>query len=130
VPTEADWEYACRAGANGKFAGDGKPGDMGWYDDNSGGHTHPVAQKLPNAWGLYDMESNLREAVFDLFGTYPTGEVTDPAGVRAGTLRSSRGGCWESNADTLGSGHRHAYPEDFKSDLTGLRLALASKVDP
>jgi len=130
LPTEAEWEYACRAGTTGDISGNGRIGDMGWYGENSGGHTHPVARKQPNAWGLYDMHGNLWEPVYDRFGIYPEGEVTDPAGVWAGTLRSSRGGCWESADDTSASGHRTANAEDFSSNHTGMRLALAPRISP
>lgn len=125
VPTEAEWEYACRAGTTGDVSGDGVLGDMAWYGVNSGGHSHHVALKKPNAWGLYDMQGNVWEACYDRFGIYPTGELTDPAGVSAGSMRVSRGGCWESADGTCGSSHRTANAADFKSAHTGMRLALA-----
>jgi formylglycine-generating enzyme required for sulfatase activity len=101
LPTEAEWEYACRAGTTTRFYwGDDLSytdiGDYAWYEDISGGETHDVGGKLPNAWGLYDMSGNVYEWVQDLYGDYPDGPVTDPAGPATGAYRVFRGGAWNA----------------------------------
>jgi formylglycine-generating enzyme required for sulfatase activity len=92
LPTEAEWEYACRAGTAGDHAGTLK--DMAWYDVNSSRQTHEVGRKRPNAWGLYDMHGNVWEWCGDWYGDYATGDVTDPTGATTGSGRVYRGGCW------------------------------------
>ena len=92
LPTEAEWEYAARAGTMGDRYGNLDA--IAWYEDNSGSRTHPVGQKEPNAWGLYDMLGNVTEWVGDWYGPYPGGSVTDPRGPGSGSLRVSRGGSW------------------------------------
>ncbi len=84
LPTEAQWEYACRAGTTGPYAGDIDA--MAWYNKNSGNTTHPVAQKQPNAWGLYDMYGDVAQWCGDSPLTYPGGAVTDPVGPVPGTM--------------------------------------------
>lgn len=117
-PTEAEWEYACRAGTSGYYAGG--IGDMAWYANNSGDkiidatsiwnsvsgkryasqllankcRIHPVGQKTPNAWGLFDMLGNAAEWCNDWVGPYPAKDVSDPAGPTSGTDRVFRGGAW------------------------------------
>ncbi len=95
LPTEAEWEYACRAGTTGVYGGSGKLDDMAWYRDNSGERTHPVGQKQPNAWGLYDMHGNVWEWCSDFFSD-PTGSVTDPRGPVSGSLHAVRGGSFNN----------------------------------
>ena len=99
LPTEAEWEYACRGWTSTRFSyGD----DLGytnltnyaWYGDNSGGTTHPVGQKLPNPWGLYDMHGNVWEWCQDRYGDYPGGIALDPQGPATGSYRVIRGGGW------------------------------------
>ncbi len=91
LPTEAEWEYAARAGTAG--ATYGNLDSVAWYPANSGSATHPVGQKQPNAWGLYDMLGNVWEWTGDWFGAY-SGETSDPAGAPAGPDRVWRGGSW------------------------------------
>ena len=135
LPTEAEWEYACRAGTTGAYAGTGKLDEMGWHKGNSGGRTHPVAGKRPNAWGLYDMHGNVWEWCADWFGPY-SGDATDPQGVsietaramRTGPSRIMRGGCWfygppQCRAATRGRGA----PENR---LTGPGFRVALEATP
>lgn len=90
LPTEAEWEYACRAGTTGPYAGN--LDDMGWYTANSDGTTHPVGRKKPNAWNLFDMHGNVWEWCADWHGTYRSESSTDPTGPGSGSERIRRGG--------------------------------------
>ncbi|MDG2383227.1 MAG: formylglycine-generating enzyme family protein [Pirellulaceae bacterium] len=101
LPTEAEWEYACRGGETKNwntaknFQAFGKQlNDFAWYLSNSDNKTHPVGQKSPNPWGFYDMHGNVWEWCQDWYGNYPRGAVTDPQGVSSGKYRVFRGGCW------------------------------------
>jgi formylglycine-generating enzyme required for sulfatase activity len=96
LPTEAEWEYAARAGTTDKYAGASALGDVAWFSGNSGSQTRPVGQKRPNAWGLYDMLGNVWEWCQDWYGTsyYPTSPQADPAGPSSGQNRVFRGGSW------------------------------------
>ena len=90
MPTEAEWEYACRAGAFGMA----DVNEVAWYDSNSGNQTHVVGQKLPNAWGLYDMRGNVLEWCSDWYSVPKKADVIDPAGPPSGSFKVLRGGCW------------------------------------
>ena len=128
LPTEAEWEYACRAGTSGDFGGAGILDEMGWYDDNSGGETHPVGQKKPNAWGLYDMHGNVGEWCNDWHGDYPSCDVTDPAGPESGDSRVFRGGSWEDDELTCCSSSRNGLPPnalDYGKGNHGFRLCCS-----
>lgn len=126
LPTEAQWEYACRAGTTGPYAGDLT--EMAWYEPNGGNQTHPVAQKKPNAWGFYDMHGNVWEWCRDGYGGYPGGRVEDPMngydGSSAAMARILRGGAYGSTAGQLRSGTRSRSVLSFTGAGTGLRLAL------
>ncbi|MDR2124264.1 MAG: formylglycine-generating enzyme family protein [Desulfovibrio sp.] len=103
LPTEAEWEYAARAGrddADPVAADADALGRVAWYDRNSGNSTHPVGQKEPNAWGLYDMLGNVNEWVQDRFAAdyYAHGPAQDPPGPESGALRVRRGGSWSDEA--------------------------------
>jgi formylglycine-generating enzyme required for sulfatase activity len=111
LPTEAEWEYACRAGSTSDYAfgnDAGKLGDHGWFADNSAKKTHPVGEKKPNAWGLYDMHGNVAEWCQDVYdkGYYPTSPEKNPRGPADGKQRALRGGSWKSTADALRSAYR------------------------
>jgi formylglycine-generating enzyme required for sulfatase activity len=109
LPTEAEWEYACRAGTKGifSFGNDyAKLNEYGWYEANSDGKTHPVGQKKPNPWGLYDMHENVTEWCQDWYGDYPESPAADPKGPSAGTQRVGRGGDYQSYPAHCGSACR------------------------
>jgi formylglycine-generating enzyme required for sulfatase activity len=129
LPTEAQWEYACRAGSRTSFYfGDARSqlDDYAWYDGNSGSKTHAVGQKKPNAWGLYDMHGNIYEWCSDWYGAYPTGSLTNPMGPSTGSLRVLRGGSWFSDAALCRSSFRLRYVPSYRSHNLGFRLALSS----
>jgi formylglycine-generating enzyme required for sulfatase activity len=131
LPTEAEWEYACRAGSDKdySFGADArKLGDYAWYKDNSGAKTHPVAQKKPNAWGLYDMHGNVAEWCNDYFDAdyYKSSPANNPRGPAKGTQLVLRGGAWESGEQDLRSGRRVGMAPGFqdacfKLDAVGFR---------
>lgn len=127
LPTEAEWEYACRAGKTTEFYWGDDPeyrgiGDYEWYWDNSKGTTHPVGQKKANAWGLYDMSGNVGEWCEDRYGSYSLESQTDPTGAAAGSARVVRGGCYSCFAHGCCSACRQgALPSDRSADL-GFRL--------
>jgi formylglycine-generating enzyme required for sulfatase activity len=131
LPTEAEWEYACRAGsttafANGDITVTGCARDpnldlMGWYCYNAESTPHPVAQKNPNDWGLYDMHGNVWEWCQDWYGDYPTDPVTDPTGPETGASRVYRGGSWKEQARLIRSALRNRHTDTFDNNL-GLRL--------
>jgi formylglycine-generating enzyme required for sulfatase activity len=111
LPTEAEWEYACRAGTGGDYSfGDDvrRLGDYGWSADNSGKKTHPVGQKRPNPWGLFDMHGNVAEWCQDAFDPdyYKASPENDPHGPADGKQYVLRGGSWKSPPETLRSAYR------------------------
>ena len=131
LPTEAQWEYACRAGSTGAFGGTGRLEDMGWYHENSdvGSFfrpcltTHPVGKKQPNAWGLHDMHGNVWEWCADRYvrdlGSRP---ATDPRGPDSGSTRAYRGGSFADRAKCCRSAFRSAgMPPSFPHPSMGLR---------
>lgn len=125
LPTEAEWEYACRAGTLGKYNVDGEPLDsLGWYRSNSGNETHEVGQKTPNAWGLYDMHGNVWEWCADWEGEYQEWSVTDPLGVDSGSNRIRRGGSLGSGANRCRSACRDSCAPTKSELFCGFRLLL------
>lgn len=125
LPTEAQWEYACRAGTTGPFAGD--LDEMAWYRKNSNETTHPVGMKSPNAWGLYDMYGNVNEWCADRFGTYSWNSVTDPTGPDSDQRCILRGGHAFNDALECRSASRNAYRYDSYDLLgfSGFRVILS-----
>ena len=125
-PNEAEWEYACRAGSTGFYAGSGL-GSMGWYDKNSEGTTHTVGRKQPNPWGFYDMHGNVWEWCNDWYGEYSSGSVTDPAGLASGGGRVLRGGSWFSSARDCRSADRNWRNPGYRSNGYGFRLCCSAE---
>ncbi len=123
LPTEAEWEYAARAGTTGDYGGTGVLDEMGWYRDNSGDQTHPVARKQPNDWGLYDMHGNVWEWVQDWYRIYSSEAVTDPVGPATGTHRVCRGGSWVDFPLDTRSSRRCINIPSFTDINFGFRLA-------
>ena len=106
-PTEAEWEYAARAGTTGSLYGELDA--IAWHRGNSGAMTHDVKGQKANEWGLYDMIGNVWEWCSDWHGDYPTGRMTDPTGPSSGSNRVSRGGCWNSVAGCVRSAYRGGF---------------------
>ena len=130
LPTEAEWEYAARAGSTTAYSFGDDAGELGayaWYDGNSGDKTHPVGQKRPNAWGLYDIHGNVWEWVQDWYGEkYSRSDAsTDPRGPSSGEFRVLRGGGWDNNAGYCRSAVRNFYTPVFHYEFYGFRLALS-----
>jgi formylglycine-generating enzyme required for sulfatase activity len=133
LPTEAEWEYACRSGSNAPFGFGGLElaDDYGWFSSNCKGKSQPVGKKDPNAWGLYDMHGNVMEWCSDWAGDYPEGAVSDPFGPKEGYSRMIRGGAWLTTAEGSKSGDRaFHFPPDTRSDYVGFRVALSLQEIP
>jgi formylglycine-generating enzyme required for sulfatase activity len=132
LPTEAEWEYAARAGSRTAFANgditelecksDPNLEKMGWYCGNSENKPHAVGQKSPNAWGLYDMHGNVWEWCQDWYGDYPDGTVSDPVGPPTGSNRVGRGGSWDNDAQVCRSADRGRSDPGNRSRNLGFRL--------
>ena len=122
LPTEAQWEYACRAGTTGAYPGDIDA--LAWHAGNSGGTKHPVARREPNDWGFHDMSGNVLEWCFDWYGDYPGGAVIDPRGPRHGYYRMARGGSWRMESHVGRSAARSGGSAGRLDYTLGFRLAL------
>ena len=123
LPTEAEWEYAARAGTTTRYSfGDdeGKLGDYAWYDDNSGSKTHSIGQKKPNSWGLYDMHGNVWEWTQDWYHNDFKGVPTDGSAWEGN--RVLRGGAWEYDAGSCRSADRGSSEPDYADSTFGFRL--------
>jgi len=133
LPTEAEWEYACRAGSKSAYSfGESSKslGDYAWCGENSNLQTHPVGEKMANAWGLYDMHGNVWEWCSDWYGGYDNNSVSDPVGSREGSFRVIRGGSWLDDAAYCQSAIRYRIDPSSRSIIIGFRLALSSSGIP
>ena len=127
LPTEAEWEFACRGGNNScgyKYSGSNYIDNVAWYDGNSGNKTRPVATKLPNELGIYDMTGNVWEWCSDWKGDYSSGAQTNPKGPYDGSGRVIRGGSWCFSAGFCRSSSRYYFSPDLRFNGLGLRLSL------
>jgi formylglycine-generating enzyme required for sulfatase activity len=133
LPSEAEWEYACRAGTTNAFSfGDSQAlaEPFAWTEENSQASTQRVGQKHPNPWGLHDMHGNVWEWCLDWFGDYPPGDVTDPVGPATGKFKVFRGGGWNHEAKFARSSNRFMMAPSNGIYFVGFRLALAPSQPP
>ncbi|MCQ2380306.1 MAG: formylglycine-generating enzyme family protein [Victivallaceae bacterium] len=122
LPTEAQWEYACRARSGAAYSGDIE--SMGWYAGNSEGRTHDVGQLRPNAWGIHDMHGNVWEMCRDIYGMPEPGAATDPKGPDSGCDYVRRGGAYSLSAGECRSAYRTPFDPGNFLVSTGFRVAL------
>jgi formylglycine-generating enzyme required for sulfatase activity len=128
LPTESEWEYAARGGAQSRgftYSGSNDLKEVGWHDDNSDNKTHPVGLKLPNELGLYDMSGNVWEWCRDWYGNYSAGAMPDPTGAGAGRDRVLRGGSWFYHASYCRAAFRFRLAPSSSFNNLGFRVALA-----
>jgi len=126
LPTEAEWEYATRAGSKSAYSLSNMPlGTYAWYSENSNERTHVVGLKLPNSWGLYDVHGNVVEWINDWYDEdyYRHSPPVDPTGPQTGNRRVIRGGSWIYDSFLLTSYFRHAFPPDYRTYYIGFRVA-------
>lgn len=128
LPTEAEWEYACRAGTTNFFSfGDDRAlaSQYAWTAEISESKTHPIGLKLPNPWGLHDMHGNVWEWVSDWFTNYPAADLVDPAGPPQGRFKIFRGGGWNQDAEFARSANRFMMSATNGIHFVGFRVALS-----
>ncbi|MFW6254206.1 MAG: formylglycine-generating enzyme family protein [Chitinivibrionales bacterium] len=130
LPTEAEWEFACRAGTTTPYFFDTLAIDsFTWYEGNSESTTHPVGEKRPNPFGLYDITGNVWEWCHDIYATYTTDTQVDPRGPAAGTHRVMRGGCSVDPSLVSLSAYRYCLPPYYKENVVGLRtVSICPKI--
>jgi len=127
LPTEAQWEYAARAGTTttfywGNASDDATVGQYAWFAVNSGSTTHAVGQKLPNGFGLFDMAGNVYQWCWDWYENYPDGAQVDPTGASSSSTRVIRGGGWSSPSYYLASGNRNSNSPYYSNNYIGFRV--------
>ncbi len=127
LPTEAEWEYACRAGSTNRFSfGDDTSvaDQFAWTAENSEATTHPIGLKRPNAWGLYDMHGNVCEWCSDWFEPYPAAPLTDPVGPASSKYKLFKGGGWNQDSKYASSSSRFMMQISTGIHFVGFRVAL------
>ncbi|HEX7858859.1 MAG TPA: SUMF1/EgtB/PvdO family nonheme iron enzyme [Verrucomicrobiae bacterium] len=132
LPTEAEWEFVCRAGTTTRFCcgeGDEVLNDYAWYNGNSGSQSHAVGEKKPNRWGLFDMHGNVWEWCRDWYGVFGGGKVTDPTGPSLGMKRVMRGGSWGVAATRCRAAYRVWNEPGYRDYTLGFRVGLAASCD-
>lgn len=129
LPTEAEWEFACRGGTKSlgyKYSGSNSLGIVAWYLDNSGSTTHDVGMKSPNELGIFDMSGNVWEWCSDWYSSYNSNAQTNPTGPSSGSGRVYRGGSWSNSAaGCCRSSFRVGNTPDYRGSYLGLRLVLS-----
>ena len=140
LPTEAEWEYACRAGSTAAYSfgpGEARLGDYAWFSDNANKRTHPVGRKRPNPWGLYDMHGNVAEWCHDAYDetAYQRHADRNPRGPAKGDERVLRGGSWRTSADACRASARASETPRFAdacfgSDAYGFRCVRRAPPPP
>jgi formylglycine-generating enzyme required for sulfatase activity len=129
LPTEAEWEFAARAGTAGPYSAE--PDQIGWYTENSNAQTHPVGQKKPNAWGLYDMNGNVWEWTQDWYDEryYQSSTTVNPTGPSSGRFHTMRGGSWVDQALNARASKRDYFEDsaDFHIGFRCVRERLAAE---
>ena len=126
LPTEAEWEYAARGGAqatNTKYSGSNTPGDVAWYYDNSGSQTHDVGTKQANELGIYDMSGNVWEWCWDWYGSYSSSAQTNPIGPASGSSRVFRGGSWNNITGNIRVANRGSFNPTGTRSYYGFRIS-------
>jgi len=137
LPTESQWEYACRAGGAGRWCFGDDARELGkyvWYASNSEQKTHPVGTKSSNTFGLYDMHGNVWEWCLDFYDEKfygsPDAMKIDPCNTNRGTFRVIRGGAWSSSPDSCCSSNRHSGKPDEGSGVVGFRVVIIPFYSP
>ena len=133
LPTDAEWEYACRAGTAAiyYFGNDNRQLEkFAWFTMNSGDRTHRVGTKPPNAWGLYNMHGNVAEWCLDFYGQMGSADVVDPTGRAAGHARVLRSGSWGASADYCRSAFRACCEPDVRNSALGFRIVCEGNKEP
>ncbi|HNK04719.1 MAG TPA: formylglycine-generating enzyme family protein, partial [Accumulibacter sp.] len=133
LPTEAEWEYACRAGSETRYSFGDDAAELvrhAWYSANADGHPHAVGGLAPNAWGLHDMHGNVWEWCWDWFGDYPAEAEINPVGPVGGTWRVLRGGSFAVRAEVLRSAFRIGLGPGIVSELIGFRCVRGPRRQP
>jgi formylglycine-generating enzyme required for sulfatase activity len=126
LPTEAEWEYACRGGMQTQFSSgndEGRLNNYAWFNNNAGNETHVVGTRLPNMFGIYDMHGNVNEWVEDGRRGYLQREEYNPRGDALSPKAICRGGCWMYPASLCRSANRLSFDKDYRSNIIGFRIA-------